>query len=299
MIFWGGRWKSPIDEMHWQMGYQHLRQSDQMRGFHPPQNPAGRLLLVPARWYTGAVATGCGCQVLAAGRGADSHVARSARVVVVSTPGWISAGPAEAPNMPVYACSGRQRHHGRRRARLRRPGPGRLAGHRPFERRRVRMYRVRAHCARGRVGSAGGGRPADRTHQPGLRARMVGVSPHLHFAVMPQEYNPSKKMDPLPWLAGAREPGAPQTGITPASPQRSRHRPTTAGHGRISAPRTLPGVVATGIGITEGMPVPQCGAHRHVDGADRARIRRAEMAGRNRFRRRLRRPQGSGQYPAR
>ena len=45
-----------------------------------------------------------------------------------------------------------------------------------------------------------------------------GVSPHLHFALMPQEYNPSAKMDPMPWLAGAREPGAPQIPPPPPAP---------------------------------------------------------------------------------
>lgn len=34
-----------------------------------------------------------------------------------------------------------------------------------------------------------------------------GVPPHLHLSLMPREYNPGAKMDPLPWLSGAREPG--------------------------------------------------------------------------------------------
>jgi len=36
-----------------------------------------------------------------------------------------------------------------------------------------------------------------------------GVSPHLHFAVMPVGYDPGAKMDPEPWLSGASEPEAP------------------------------------------------------------------------------------------
>ena len=35
-----------------------------------------------------------------------------------------------------------------------------------------------------------------------------GVAPHLHLSVMPREYNPDAKMDPIPWLAGALEPPA-------------------------------------------------------------------------------------------
>ena len=34
-----------------------------------------------------------------------------------------------------------------------------------------------------------------------------GVAPHLHLADMPYAYNPATKQDPLPRLAGAREPG--------------------------------------------------------------------------------------------
>ena len=34
-----------------------------------------------------------------------------------------------------------------------------------------------------------------------------GVAPHLHLSVMPYEYNPSKKLDPMPWLDGAAYPG--------------------------------------------------------------------------------------------
>jgi murein DD-endopeptidase MepM/ murein hydrolase activator NlpD len=33
-----------------------------------------------------------------------------------------------------------------------------------------------------------------------------GVAPHLHFAVMPHGYDSAAKMDPQPWLSGAREP---------------------------------------------------------------------------------------------
>ncbi len=33
-----------------------------------------------------------------------------------------------------------------------------------------------------------------------------GVAPHLHLAVMPREYNPGAKMDPLPWLGNAPSP---------------------------------------------------------------------------------------------
>ena len=33
-----------------------------------------------------------------------------------------------------------------------------------------------------------------------------GTAPHLHLSVMPREYNPSAKVDPIPWLAGALEP---------------------------------------------------------------------------------------------
>ena len=35
-----------------------------------------------------------------------------------------------------------------------------------------------------------------------------GVAPHLHLSVMPREYNPDAKIDPIPWLAGALEPPA-------------------------------------------------------------------------------------------
>lgn len=34
-----------------------------------------------------------------------------------------------------------------------------------------------------------------------------GVAPHLHFEVMPYGYSPGSQIDPLPWLAGAEEPG--------------------------------------------------------------------------------------------
>ncbi|WP_409428367.1 peptidoglycan DD-metalloendopeptidase family protein [Mycobacterium sp. SMC-11] len=37
-----------------------------------------------------------------------------------------------------------------------------------------------------------------------------GVAPHLHLADMPHAYNPAAKQDPLPRLAGAREPTQPQ-----------------------------------------------------------------------------------------
>lgn len=33
-----------------------------------------------------------------------------------------------------------------------------------------------------------------------------GVPPHLHMSVMPQEYNPAAKIDPVPWLDGSAEP---------------------------------------------------------------------------------------------
>lgn len=33
-----------------------------------------------------------------------------------------------------------------------------------------------------------------------------GVAPHLHVSVMPAGYDPAAKMDPMPWLQGAREP---------------------------------------------------------------------------------------------
>lgn len=33
------------------------------------------------------------------------------------------------------------------------------------------------------------------------------VAPHLHLSVMPYEYNPNKKIDPVPWLEGALYPG--------------------------------------------------------------------------------------------
>jgi hypothetical protein len=38
-----------------------------------------------------------------------------------------------------------------------------------------------------------------------------GTAPHLHLSVMPREYNPNAKMDPIPWLAGALEPPAAAT----------------------------------------------------------------------------------------
>lgn len=34
-----------------------------------------------------------------------------------------------------------------------------------------------------------------------------GTAPHLHMSVMPREYNPGAKIDPVPWLGAAREPG--------------------------------------------------------------------------------------------
>jgi hypothetical protein len=37
-----------------------------------------------------------------------------------------------------------------------------------------------------------------------------GVAPHLHLSDMPYAYDPAKKQDPLPRLAGAREPGQAQ-----------------------------------------------------------------------------------------
>ena len=39
------------------------------------------------------------------------------------------------------------------------------------------------------------------------RATNGGVAPHLHLSVMPREYDPQAKMDPMPWLTGALEPG--------------------------------------------------------------------------------------------
>lgn len=41
-----------------------------------------------------------------------------------------------------------------------------------------------------------------------------GVAPHLHLAYMPRAYNPGAKIDPLPVLDGAQEPG----GLPPAPP---------------------------------------------------------------------------------
>ena len=38
-----------------------------------------------------------------------------------------------------------------------------------------------------------------------------GVAPHVHLSVMPREYNPKAKIDPIPWLAGALEPPAAAT----------------------------------------------------------------------------------------
>lgn len=46
-----------------------------------------------------------------------------------------------------------------------------------------------------------------------------GVAPHLHLSLMPREYNPGAKIDPLPWLAGAREPGAAAPPPPPPQPQ--------------------------------------------------------------------------------
>ncbi|OBI00512.1 M23 family metallopeptidase [Mycobacterium sp. E2733] len=34
------------------------------------------------------------------------------------------------------------------------------------------------------------------------------VPPHLHVSVMPYDYNPASKIDPMPWLRGALEPAA-------------------------------------------------------------------------------------------
>ncbi|WP_259443602.1 M23 family metallopeptidase [Rhodococcus sp. DMU2021] len=46
-----------------------------------------------------------------------------------------------------------------------------------------------------------------------------GVAPHLHLSVMPYEYNPSRKLDPVPWLDGALYPGEdpPRPAPVPAS----------------------------------------------------------------------------------
>ena len=33
-----------------------------------------------------------------------------------------------------------------------------------------------------------------------------GVAPHLHLSVMPREYNPRAKIDPVPWLGNALSP---------------------------------------------------------------------------------------------
>lgn len=40
------------------------------------------------------------------------------------------------------------------------------------------------------------------------RATNGRVAPHLHLSVMPREYNPGAKIDPLPWLGQARDPVA-------------------------------------------------------------------------------------------
>lgn len=33
-----------------------------------------------------------------------------------------------------------------------------------------------------------------------------GTAPHLHMSLMPAEYNPGAKIDPVPWLEGSSEP---------------------------------------------------------------------------------------------
>lgn len=48
------------------------------------------------------------------------------------------------------------------------------------------------------------------------KATNAGVDPHLHLSDMPGGYNPATKQDPMPRLAGAREPGAT---ATPTPPQ--------------------------------------------------------------------------------
>ncbi len=39
-----------------------------------------------------------------------------------------------------------------------------------------------------------------------------GTSPHLHLSIMPREYNPAAKIDPIPWLGSAQEPGQARSG---------------------------------------------------------------------------------------
>ena len=46
-----------------------------------------------------------------------------------------------------------------------------------------------------------------------------GVAPHLHLSVMPYDYNPGKKIDPIPWLGAALEPeGRPAPSTPPQLP---------------------------------------------------------------------------------
>lgn len=46
------------------------------------------------------------------------------------------------------------------------------------------------------------------------RATNADVDPHLHLSDMPRGYNPNAKQDPMPRLAGAREPGTTPTPAT-------------------------------------------------------------------------------------
>lgn len=65
----------------------------------------------------------------------------------------------------------------------------------------------------------------------------AGVAPHLHLSVMPREYNPGKKLDPVPWLRDAIYPGTttptpPKPGGTPVGKPAYREIDMMTGGGR-------------------------------------------------------------------
>ncbi len=49
------------------------------------------------------------------------------------------------------------------------------------------------------------------------------LAPHLHVSVMPYNYNPAAKSDPLLWLRGALEPAVVTADTSPKSNRRSRN----------------------------------------------------------------------------
>jgi hypothetical protein len=120
----------------------------------------------------------------------------------------ISDFPAGQANKPVIRLRQRHRHLSGCRPGLRRAGPCWLAGDdRPS--REVgggctEYGHIIREVARGDRVTAG--QRVARINPDS--ATNGGVAPHLHLSVMPREYNPDAKIDPIPWLAGALEPPA-------------------------------------------------------------------------------------------